>query len=98
MSAKNQAKWPPRLEIIQWADHCSYSRAGWKDFDDLKELTPAVMHSVGWVVQEDNKKLVIMTHTSRENGNGTGEMCIIKSTVQRRWRISDPSAPKKTSE
>lgn len=79
------------LEIIHWRDHVSFHEVSWRDVDDIAELTPADVFSAGWVISEDETKLVIAAHFDRENGTAVGEMCIIKSTIVQRWTLSDPS-------
>ena len=40
-----------RLEAIAWRDHCSYSASGWKSLEDINELAPMTIITVGFVVK-----------------------------------------------
>lgn len=74
------------LERITWEDHCSYINTGWKSGQELIELTPTEIDSVGWVIDEDKKRVVVASHLST-SGAGTGEMCIIKKCIKSRKRL-----------
>jgi hypothetical protein len=74
------------LERIVWNDHCSYSNPSWKDGQDLVDLTPTEIDSVGWVIAEDKDRLVMAAHMSG-SGMATGEMCIIKKCIKSRKKL-----------
>lgn len=83
-----------RLEIIQWLDHCSIND-NWKRNAEVKELEPAIVYSVGWVIHENDDYLTLVAHCGVDtDGNmsdeeqSTGEMCIVKSAITQRWSVA----------
>jgi hypothetical protein len=81
-----------RLEAIRWLDHCSYSDSGWKSAEDIANLTPSPMVTVGYVAKETKDHVVMVGTLSGSGHTAAGEICLIKSAIVKRWRISDPTA------
>lgn len=79
-----------RLEAICWLDHCTYAQAGWKSEQTLKELEPLAVMSVGWVIRETKKHVVLAATIDSQDTNFMGDQCIIKSTIVKRWRLKSP--------
>ena len=79
------------LEFIKWKDHCSFSDAGWRSEEQLKELQPTTILSVGFVIYETPKYLLLAA-TASDQGNFCSDLCIIKSTIVKRWRLKSPIA------
>jgi hypothetical protein len=75
------------MELIEWLDHSSYDRTGWRDLDRLLELTPYKVQSVGWVVKDAKDHLIIAGHRSVDQTSYTGEMCILKKDITKRKKI-----------
>lgn len=76
------------LEYVEWLDHCSHGR-GWKEVKDLQEndWSPILVVSVGWVIKETKKYIVIIPHHDTTGGNCQGSMTIIKSCIKKRKRL-----------
>ena len=81
-----------RLEAICWMDHCTYSQAGWKSEQDLTDLEPLAVMSVGWVIKETKLHVIIAATIDSQDKNFQGEQCLIKSTIVKRWRLKSPIA------
>ena len=60
--------------------------------EELQELEPVPVFSVGWVIKEDKDCIVVVSTVLRSEGTGFGEICILKGTIQKRWRLRDPSS------
>lgn len=83
---------PPSLEIIKWEDHYTQPTADWRPLS--KYIDPdyhAYIFSVGWVVYEDDHKLVLMSTVDRSSNNATGDFAIVKAAIIQRWKLKDHS-------
>ena len=83
-----KSEWP--LVIIEWEDSMGCS-AHWEDIDKL-EPEPLLCRSVGWVVYESDKAIVLVPHLAPKcNGmeypQGCGDMTIPVSAVRNRVEI-----------
>lgn len=77
------------LLLIIWEDHSGFSRSKWRAVSEIVELRPELVCSIGWLLREDDKSVVLASH-----GYGDefcGEMCIVKGAILKRWMIADPS-------
>tara|TARA_Y100000310_G_scaffold319188_1_gene374161 strand:- start:7643 stop:7876 length:234 start_codon:yes stop_codon:yes gene_type:complete len=73
-------------EIIKWWDHSSYEYSMWRHREKVKELTPLVVTSVGFIVKEKKKYLVIVPCISDGNMMQDGH-CIIKGCIKSRKKL-----------
>lgn len=81
----------PQLAMIKWLDHASFAQNGWHSLAELADLTPSEVISVGWIAAEDDH-IVLMYSTSAPDCIAvSGEICIIKKTILKRWKLPDPS-------
>lgn len=76
------------LVLVEWDDH--YHIGGWNR--EPQPTDPVRIISVGWVVEEDKKMLVISESKCFQDGdrpNGVGQLRgIIKSTITKRQRLA----------
>ena len=82
----------PNLEIIKWMDHASLS-AHWHDLETVTNAQPLEITSVGWVMLEDDKKVILETNSDRftDSGNHSGVMVVLKSCITKRYKLKDPT-------
>ena len=74
---------------LRWTDHSGYSDEPWKQIDDIvKDLQVFEVRSVGWVVFEDDQRIVICPHIA-ETDCALGAMCIIKQNIIERRTIDE---------
>ncbi|MBM3597360.1 MAG: hypothetical protein FJX35_04050 [Alphaproteobacteria bacterium] len=71
-----------RLVLVEWLDAAGGSRSGWKPIADMGRDLPARCRSVGWVVHEDERLIVLVPHLARD-GDGDGEIVIPRDWMQR---------------
>jgi hypothetical protein len=71
-----------RLVLIEWLDATGGTRAGWKPVADMKRDLPHKCRSVGWIIHEDDDRVVIVPHMTGD-GDGDGEL-----TIPRDWQQS----------
>ena len=69
------------LLLVTWLDHQGSS--GWKDLPDLEELKAPEATTLGWLVHEDNERIVLCSSLVDESEWGSYDM-IIKSCVTSR--------------
>lgn len=73
-----------RLVLVEWVDSWSSYDSHWEEVSLLNEnLTP--VRSVGWIVQETDKSLVVcphLDHAEEGEGNTFGWIGIPKSAVR----------------
>jgi hypothetical protein len=82
---------PPRLEAIRWLDHSSFADAGWKPIEHIvATLAPMVMTSVGYSIHETPEFVTLVSSVSGDGVCASGDTCIMKSAILKRWRLADP--------
>lgn len=77
-----------KLVYIEWLDHCSFSDGGWSELEEFDDVKPQLIKTVGWVLKEDNKMVIVVStkHEKEIDGFGdrySGDMCIIKGCIQK---------------
>jgi len=85
-------KWGP-ITVIEWRDSCSLRGGVWNDQNDLAQCSPSQCRSVGWVVSENKMSITLAAHASETQASG--DMCIPKTAVVRRWTLTDPTKRKR---
>lgn len=82
--SKTKSKYP--LVEVEWDDHSNY--AGWKDIDDVKDLPTPSVASVGYLIYEDKKRIIlgasIYVNEELEDYQNCQTMIILKGTVTKR--------------
>lgn len=77
-----------KLELIEWED--SYNNdMSWKLIKDIPDPAPMICASVGWVIKETKKNIIIAPHISdikeyRTLGTTCGCLTIPKSAIIKR--------------
>lgn len=69
---------------IKWVDSCSRGMP-WTDRDDLANLSPAVIRSVGFVVAESDDSVTLAAHLSPHQVAGV--MCIPRVAITSRRKL-----------
>lgn len=78
-----------KLTVFDWIDSCSAAGGGaWKDADSVRDMTAIECRSVGWILREDKKSVVIASQVTQIQVGG--DMCIPKSAIFRRQVLSEP--------
>lgn len=78
-----------KFEIIEWLDHCTYTNTQWRTEDEIKELEPVRVLTLGFVIQEDATSIKIVS-TGADNGAMCGDFLILKKAIVRRKKITNP--------
>ena len=73
-----------QLEYIKWLDHTAWETAIWNDIDELEELEPVIVHSVGWVIKETPEYIIIVSTIQPENDIVHSEFLILKGAITER--------------
>lgn len=84
-------KWGP-ITVVEWMDSCSLKGGTWNDTEHVEELSPHQVRSVGWLLKEDRDVIVLVPHAAQHQVSG--ELCILKGTIVRRWKLADPTKRK----
>jgi len=71
---------------ITWIDACS--EVGWTALSDIKTNSIITCQTVGWLISEDRKQVVVTT-TFAENDQCTDPMCIPKKCIIKRKLLKD---------
>ncbi len=79
-----------KLLYIRWLDHCSFEEAHWRKEEEYDELNPATCHTIGWVLKETDKHIIVIQtiHLDPEDDDFeetekfNGDMCIIKGCIE----------------
>jgi hypothetical protein len=75
----------PRPVAITWTDHCHISPGGWVGLDELDDVTPCPVVSVGILLRKTPDLLVIAQSVT--DGNATGVFVILRSCVKKVKRL-----------
>ena len=74
-------------EFFEWLDHRSFGDE-WEDLDDLRKMaTPLIVNTVGWVMFEDDKSLLVVPTILFEDTAttfGLGSILILKACITKR--------------
>lgn len=73
------------LIVVEWVDSCGLKGGHWGSTEDAKQLTPSDCRSVGWLINETDDAIVLAAHVTPHHVSG--EMCIPKVAVTKRWPI-----------
>lgn len=73
------------LQIIRWNDHSTY--VGWSEAEDV-EIQEHPVTSVGWVVKED-KRAVVLAATRNQEGSSVQRIHILKPNIVSRKNIRE---------
>lgn len=69
-----------RLVMVKWKDHTSLDN--WVKAKDVKKLlTPAIIVSVGWLLEEDDECYYLFGSHNTEDGDVGDSRAILKGTV-----------------
>jgi hypothetical protein len=75
-----------KLVYVEWLDHCSFTESDWKDAEEFDDLEPPLVKTIGWIIREDEKVLIVVSskyNSDEFNDKYSGEMCIIKGCIQK---------------
>jgi len=75
------------LVYVEWWDHSSFHENRWRDHGDIADLAPLFAKSVGWVLSDNGKQLIIAAHCNDEYELAQGEMAIVKGAIKQVKRI-----------
>ena len=70
-----------KLVYIEWFDHCSLTGGVWHEKSDVENMAPMLVKSVGWVVKETDKYVIIVSSMFSDVHVG-GDVLIIKSCIK----------------
>lgn len=70
-----------KLYYILWMDHAGHKENGWRDFDVMREFNVFPVHSVGWVIDENEHRLSVCPHFNESEEVGAGQLYIIKKAI-----------------
>ena len=66
--------------------------AGLEVLEDINELDPMTVITVGFVVKETPDHVNLCCSIDAKDYSFAGDLCIIKSTIVKRWRLKSPIA------
>jgi hypothetical protein len=76
-----------KLEYIKWMDHSGFSESRWRAIEEVQDLNPIMMHTVGWVIYEDKDKLVTVSTMHDDEETVHSEFCIVKKAIVHRRQL-----------
>lgn len=79
------------LEYVEWWDHSSFKENCWRPIDEINDLDPVTIRTVGWLTKETEDYIILTSTLARpQEGytqNGEHSMCILKGVMKDRRRI-----------
>lgn len=74
-----------RLLVVTWIDSVTLGRGGWQRSEDVAEVEPALIESVGWVLRETSVALTLAaTWDDDSPPHVEGHMVIPKGCIVRK--------------
>lgn len=76
-----------KIVEIKWLDHASYYENTWRSHEELLDLDPPLVSTVGFLIEERENAYIVAGTMGKldnplEDRNFGGEMCILKGTVE----------------
>jgi len=69
-----------KIVKVSWIDSRG-SRDRWVELEEIKKETICQCESIGFLVHEDNEKVVVMPHYGHDPKQGCGDMTIPKVSI-----------------
>lgn len=69
--------------FVLWQDHHSFDRNVWHDPEDLDDIKPLEVKTLGWLIKENKDHVIVAGHLCTE-GPFCGEMMILKKNILKR--------------
>lgn len=73
-----------KLLYVLWEDACSMSGGGWHSMEDLENMSPLPIHTIGWLVKETKTYLVLASHLDGGGFTGSGDLCVPKAWIKKK--------------
>jgi hypothetical protein len=72
----------PRLTIVKWYDSAGLDKEGWSYREDVEQLEPLYLYSMGWLFKESKEFVVIVPHWGEDQKtNFDGAIAIPKKVI-----------------
>ena len=82
-----------KVVIVEWIDSAEYEDADWKSEQELKDLRPMIIKTVGMLVNQDDVYVTIASSINNSDISSEaqygGLISIPKSAIQKMCTISD---------
>ena len=81
------------IVLVEWKDHCHYSKSHWRSREEIERLTPIVFLTAGVLVKETKDYIIIVSSwgaDSDEDAYGS-EMLILKADIVKRTKFKIPT-------
>ena len=82
-----------KVVIVKWIDSAEYEDADWKSEQDLKDLRPMIIKTVGMLVNQDDVYITIASSINNSDIDSEaqygGLISIPKSAIEKMCTISD---------
>ena len=79
-----------KLAYIEWWDHCSFMEYKWRSLDEISDLAPTLVKSVGWILKETKEYITIVSTLDEGESIACAEMCILKGQIKKK-KVLDKS-------
>lgn len=77
----------PKMVLVDWVDSTSFNAQRWRDREESKQLTPAKIQSVGFVLAESKEHIVLTGSLDGEEGHASGCHTIPRGCITRMRRL-----------
>ncbi len=72
---------------VSWYDHCTYSESSWRDMEEVRELKPLLVNTLGYLISEDELSITLLSSLQDDQDKGLGEFVILKGTIKERFEL-----------
>ena len=85
---RGRRKSSPELFYIEWEDPAS-AHSGWFELidEEINKLVPAEVKSVGWIIKENKKYIVVASSLIEKDNIGGGDTTILKSLITKKVKL-----------
>lgn len=59
-----------KLVLVKWYDAVSHEKSGWKPQEEVANTKPPLIRTVGWILKQDKKKIVLVSTIGDDDCDG----------------------------
>lgn len=71
-----------KIVCVLWADHSTFSEVRWRSFEDVSNLHPCLVTTVGFLIKEAPDHIIVQSTMAVGDLQGAHETLILRGTIQ----------------
>ena len=79
------------IVLVEWKDHCHFSKSHWRQRDEIEELTPMTFFTAGVLLKETKDYIIVVSSWDKDEDAYGSEMLILKGDIVKRTKFKIPT-------